>query len=148
MRGSLYDWANIIFRAKRFCDRFIYGRVIIAEQKVLKSQWLKIGGKFGMVFFVCLFVNTIYQKLLKIRDNIIPSNDMPANHFNTHINGGHPYELVVLLRVRNFKVWSHLKFSGWKANIFAHISLADPDLQVKRGRSNLVPRSPTAHFSV
>lgn len=37
MRGSLYDGANIIFRAKRFCDRFIYGRVIIAEQKVLKS---------------------------------------------------------------------------------------------------------------
>lgn len=36
MRGSLYDGANIIFRAKRFCDRFIYGRVIIAEQKVLK----------------------------------------------------------------------------------------------------------------
>ena len=37
MRGSLYDGANIIFRAKRFRDRFIYGRVIIAEQKVLKS---------------------------------------------------------------------------------------------------------------
>ena len=55
MRGSLYDDANIIFRAKRFCDRFIYGRVIIAEQKVLKflvaKNWRQI---WDSVF--CLFV--------------------------------------------------------------------------------------------
>lgn len=59
MRGSLYDGANIIFRAKRFCDRFIYGRVIIAEQKVLKflvaKNWRQI---WDSVFclFVCLLI--------------------------------------------------------------------------------------------
>lgn len=56
MRGSLYDGANIIFRAKRFCDRFIYGRVIIAEQKVLKflvaKNWRQIWDSVCSLF-VC-----------------------------------------------------------------------------------------------